>query len=57
MPLSLNEWALVVLFAFPVIIIDEVLKFIGRTFVNPHTELPEKYKQLVADGMLDGKAD
>jgi hypothetical protein len=56
-PLSLNEWALVLLFSSPVIFIDEVLKFIGRKFVNPHTELPEKYKQLVADGKLDGKAD
>ena len=56
-PLSLNEWALVLLFSSPVIFIDEVLKFVGRKFVNPHTELPEKYKQLVADGKLDGKAD
>lgn len=29
-PLSLNEWLLVLLVAFPVILIDEVLKFIGR---------------------------
>lgn len=29
-PLSLNEWLLVVLVAFPVILIDEVLKFVGR---------------------------
>ena len=36
-PLSLNEWLLVLLFASPVILIDEVLKFIGRTFVNPTT--------------------
>jgi hypothetical protein len=56
-PLSLNEWALVLLFSSPVILIDEVLKFVGRKFVNPHTELPEKYKQLVADGKLDGKVD
>ncbi len=39
-PLSLNEWALVLLFASPVVIIDEALKFVGRTFVNPCTELP-----------------
>ncbi|BDA48697.1 Calcium-transporting ATPase 2, endoplasmic reticulum-type [Coccomyxa sp. Obi] len=39
-PLSLNEWALVLLFASPVVIIDEALKFVGRTFVNPRTELP-----------------
>ncbi|KAJ8440241.1 hypothetical protein Cgig2_024006 [Carnegiea gigantea] len=29
-PLSLSEWLLVLLVAFPVILIDEVLKFIGR---------------------------
>jgi hypothetical protein len=31
-PLSLNEWALVFAFAFPVIILDEMLKFLGRHF-------------------------
>ncbi|KAK3140888.1 hypothetical protein QOZ80_5AG0407250 [Eleusine coracana subsp. coracana] len=29
-PLSLNEWLLVLLVAFPVVLIDEVLKFVGR---------------------------
>lgn len=29
-PLNLNEWFLVFVVAFPVILIDEVLKFIGR---------------------------
>lgn len=29
-PLSVNEWLLVVAVAFPVILIDEVLKFVGR---------------------------
>ncbi|CAK9167322.1 unnamed protein product [Ilex paraguariensis] len=29
-PLSLNEWILVLAFAFPVILIDETLKFVGR---------------------------
>ena len=38
-PLSLNEWLLVILFALPVVFIDEVLKFIGRNFVNTPTNL------------------
>ena len=29
-PLSLNEWLLVLAVAFPVILIDEILKFVGR---------------------------
>lgn len=29
-PLSFNEWLLVLVVAFPVILIDEVLKFVGR---------------------------
>ena len=29
-PLSLNEWLLVLVVAFPVILIDEILKFVGR---------------------------
>ena len=29
-PLSLNEWLLVVLVSFPVVLIDEVLKYVGR---------------------------
>lgn len=38
-PLSINEWLLVILFALPVVLIDEVLKFIGRNFVNTPTKL------------------
>ena len=38
-PLSFNEWLLVILFALPVVFIDEVLKFIGRNYVNTPTKL------------------
>jgi hypothetical protein len=31
-PLSLEEWGLVMLFALPVIVIDEFLKLLGRNF-------------------------
>lgn len=41
-PLSLEEWLLVLLFAFPVIIIDEVLKYIGRNYVNVKTDVKLK---------------
>jgi P-type Ca2+ transporter type 2C len=34
-PLSFSEWLLVLAFAAPVVLIDEVLKFLGRTVVNP----------------------
>lgn len=33
-PLSVNEWMLVLAFALPVVLIDEVLKFVGRNFVD-----------------------
>lgn len=33
-PIGWHEWKLVLLFSFPVIIIDEVLKFVGRYLVK-----------------------
>jgi hypothetical protein len=41
-PLSLNEWLLVLLFALPVILIDEGLKFLGRHFFGVKHVVPQK---------------
>lgn len=43
-PLNLYEWKLVLLFSFPVILIDEVLKFIGR--IMNEKELQERLEVL-----------
>ncbi|XP_059064008.1 calcium-transporting ATPase, endoplasmic reticulum-type isoform X2 [Cryptomeria japonica] len=39
-PLSFNEWCLVIVVSFPVILVDEVLKLIGRRMSRGH----QKYK-------------
>ncbi|XP_020189406.1 calcium-transporting ATPase 4, endoplasmic reticulum-type [Aegilops tauschii subsp. strangulata] len=43
-PLSLNEWLLVLLVALPVVLIDEVLKFVGRctTAAGPKRRLKKQ---------------
>ncbi|WIA22962.1 hypothetical protein OEZ86_009888 [Tetradesmus obliquus] len=41
-PLSLNEWLLVLLFALPVILIDELLKMLGRRFFGVKHVVPTK---------------
>ncbi|XP_004295956.1 PREDICTED: calcium-transporting ATPase 4, endoplasmic reticulum-type-like [Fragaria vesca subsp. vesca] len=44
-PLSLNEWFLVLAVAFPVILIDEVLKFVGRCTTRSTDSAVEKSKR------------
>ncbi|KAL4420219.1 hypothetical protein ABPG77_011043 [Micractinium sp. CCAP 211/92] len=44
-PLSLNEWLLVLAYSLPVILLEEVLKFIGRNVVNRPLALPGKLKE------------
>jgi hypothetical protein len=41
-PLSLDEWLLVLLFALPVILIDEVLKMLGRRFFGVKHVVPHR---------------
>eukprot|EP01023_Acetabularia_acetabulum_P021677 TRINITY_DN2141_c0_g2_i10.p1 TRINITY_DN2141_c0_g2~~TRINITY_DN2141_c0_g2_i10.p1 ORF type:complete len:737 (-),score=164.64 TRINITY_DN2141_c0_g2_i10:1363-3513(-) len=41
-PLTLNEWLLVLMFSLPVILIDEVLKFVGRNFMSQLTQTQDK---------------
>jgi P-type Ca2+ transporter type 2C len=42
-PLTLQEWGLVIAFAFPVIILDEILKVFGR--MKNANELASRLKQ------------
>lgn len=47
-PLSLNEWLLVLAYTLPVVLLDEILKFIGRKFVNK-SESTSSTSKLKAD--------
>ena len=42
-PLTWNDWMVVLAFSFPVILIDEVLKFFGR--MHQAAELKKRLKQ------------
>lgn len=44
-PLSLNEWMLVLAVALPVILIDEVLKFVGRLTHGTEATTPRRLKR------------
>ena len=46
-PLNYQEWVLVVLFSVPVILIDEVLKFVGR--IKNDIELKSRLSKLEAE--------
>jgi Ca2+-transporting ATPase len=46
-PLGLYEWKLVLAFSYPVILIDEVLKFFGR--IMNKRELEQRLKELKVD--------
>lgn len=41
-PLTLHDWLLVLAFSFPVILIDEILKFIGRSTASRAKDLKDK---------------
>ncbi len=49
-PLSLEEWMLVLAFSLPVIAIDEALKVIGRNFVNKRVEAAVATGAAAAEG-------
>jgi len=52
-PLNWIEWKAVLYISFPVIIIDEVLKFVSATFVDP----PTPVKVGVENGVMKVKAE
>ncbi len=41
-PLSFQEWLLVLAYSLPVVLIDEVLKAVGRTWVNKSTAAADR---------------
>jgi Ca2+ transporting ATPase len=43
-PLNLDEWIAVLWISLPVLVIDEILKFITRTWIEPPTTVQQKKK-------------
>ena len=52
-PLTWREWKLVLMFSFPVILIDEVLKFVGRMMNKK--KLREKKHEMESEPLLGVK--
>ncbi|KAL0095904.1 SERCA-type calcium-translocating P-type ATPase [Phycomyces blakesleeanus] len=44
-PLNLDEWKAVLWISFPVIILDEILKFVTRTWISPPTKVIKEKKE------------
>eukprot|EP00775_Hariotina_reticulata_P011517 gene11517-11660_t len=56
-PLSCNEWLLVMLFALPVVLIDEILKLLGRRFFGvQHVQVKKKGSSAAVDAAANGAA-
>ena len=49
-PLSFDEWALVILYALPVILIDEVLKLLGRIYERGQKNTREAQREAALTG-------
>lgn len=44
-PLNVDEWMAVLWISLPVLVIDEVLKFITRTWIEPPTTIVQQKKK------------
>ncbi|KAJ3387816.1 hypothetical protein HDU92_001768 [Lobulomyces angularis] len=56
-PLNQEEWKTVLLISFPVLIVDEILKFLSRNFVQTNTNTGIKIKKSVVTKKRGKKTD